>query len=151
MLYALLVAVLVGADQITKFLVRTHVPLYGSRPLIPHLVQLTYVRNTGAAFSLFAKHTWILAVLSAVVSVAIIIVLAKGIVDTSAGRLCLSVLLAGTIGNFIDRAFIGYVTDMFDLLFMSFAVFNIADICIVCGGIATCIYLLFFYTKWEKE
>jgi len=151
MLYALLVAVLVAADQCTKYQVRSYIPLYGSRPLIPHLVQLTYVRNTGAAFSLFSEHTWILALISAVVSVAIIYVLAKGIVDTTVGRLCLSVVLAGTIGNFIDRAFIGYVTDMFDLLFMSFAVFNIADICVVCGGIATCIYLLFFYTKWEKK
>ncbi|MPM25296.1 Lipoprotein signal peptidase [bioreactor metagenome] len=150
MLYALLVAVLVAADQLVKFQVRAHIPLYGSRTLIPHFVGLTYVRNTGAAFSLFSEHTWILALISAVVSVAIIIVLAKGIVDTPVGRLCLSVVLAGTIGNLIDRAFIGYVTDMFDFLFMRFAVFNVADICVVCGGIATCIYLLFFYTKWEK-
>lgn len=151
MLYALLVAALVAADQFTKYQVRAHIPLYGSRPLIPNVIQLTYVRNTGAAFSIFSEHTWLLALISAVVSVAIIVILVKGVVDTVAGRLCLSVVLAGTIGNLIDRAFIGYVTDMFDLLFMSFAVFNVADICVVCGGIATCIYLMFFYTKWEKQ
>ena len=67
------------------------------------------------------------------------------------GVASLSVVLAGAVGNLIDRAFFGYVTDMFNFLFMRFAVFNVADICVVCGGIAFCIYFLFFYDKLEKK
>ena len=62
---------------------------------------------------------------------------------------CLSVVLAGAVGNLIDRALLGYVTDMFETLFMRFAVFNVADICVVVGGIAFCVYYLFFHGKEE--
>ena len=60
-------------------------------------------------------------------------------------------MLAGAIGNLIDRALFGSVTDMFNLLFMRFAVFNVADICVVCGGIAFCVYFLFLYDREKKE
>ena len=63
----------------------------------------------------------------------------------------LLLLLAGAVGNLIDRAMRGFVVDMFQLLFMNFAVFNVADICVVCGGIAFCVYFLFFYDKLEKK
>jgi signal peptidase II len=58
-------------------------------------------------------------------------------------------VLAGAVGNLIDRALLGYVTDMFETLFMRFAVFNVADICVVVGGIAFCVYYLFFHGKEE--
>ena len=61
----------------------------------------------------------------------------------------LSMVLAGAVGNLIDRALLGYVTDMFETLFMRFAVFNVADICVVVGGIAFCVYYLFFHGKEE--
>ena len=64
---------------------------------------------------------------------------------------CLSVVLAGAVGNLIDRAFLGYVTDMFQTLFINFAVFNVADICVVCGGIAFCVYYLLFHGKEDKD
>ena len=60
MLYALLAAVLVAVDQVVKYLVRTHIPLGTSLPFLPGLVELTYVKNTGAAFSIFSDHTWVL-------------------------------------------------------------------------------------------
>ena len=63
----------------------------------------------------------------------------------------LTLLLAGAVGNLIDRALFGFVTDMFDLQFMTFAVFNVADICVVCGGIAFVVYILFFAEKLEKK
>ncbi len=149
MLYAILTAALIALDQAVKYLVRAHIPLYSSRPFIPHVLQLTHVRNTGAAFSVFSGHTWLLTLISAVVSVALAALLLKGVVAHPAGRVCLSVVLAGAVGNLIDRVLFGYVTDMFDLLFLSFAIFNVADICVVCGGAATCIYLLFFYERLE--
>ena len=150
MLYAILVAVLIGLDQWVKYLVRVNLSLYGSAPLLPHLVELTYVQNTGAAFSLFSEHTWILAIVSAVVAAGISVLIFRRVVKHPFGLVSLSLVLAGAVGNLIDRVFLGYVTDMFHLLFIQFAVFNVADICVVTGGIATCIYLMFFFEKWEQ-
>ena len=150
MLYALLAAALIVADQAVKHLVRMKLPLYTSLPLIPRVLELTHVRNTGAAFSIFSEHTWILAAVSAAVSAVIAAALIRKAVRHPFGVVSLSLVLAGAVGNLIDRVLLGYVTDMFNFLFIQFAVFNVADVCVVTGGIATCIYLIFFYEKWEK-
>ena len=63
----------------------------------------------------------------------------------------MAVIMAGAFGNFIDRAFLGYVTDMVDTLFMTFAVYNFADICVVLGVIALAVYVIFFYEKYEGK
>ena len=63
------------------------------------------------------------------------------------GRCALTLVLSGAVGNLIDRALQGYVVDMFNVLFMDFAIFNVADICVVVGGIAACVYYVFFYEK----
>ena len=60
MLYVILAAALTALDQLVKFLVRANIPLGDSVPFIPHVMELTYVQNTGAAFSLFSGHTWAL-------------------------------------------------------------------------------------------
>ena len=151
MLYALLVAALVAADQIVKYLVRTHIPLGTSVPFLPGLVELTHWQNTGAAFSILSEHTWLLTLVSAVVAVALTVVLFKKVFRHPFGVASLSIVLAGAIGNLIDRALFGSVTDMFNLLFMRFAVFNVADICVVCGGIAFCVYFLVLYDREKKE
>ena len=76
--YAILAVVLVIADQVVKFLIRSNLELGESVPFIPHVLNLTYYQNTGAAFSLFREHTWILALISAVVSVALVVVMSSG-------------------------------------------------------------------------
>ncbi|NCB63208.1 MAG: signal peptidase II [Clostridia bacterium] len=151
MIYAALIVALVAVDQLVKFLVRANIPAYTSIPFIPHLFELTFVKNTGAAFSFLSDHTWLLTIVSAVVAVALAAALLKKIVTHPFGVLPLSVVLAGAVGNLIDRFFLGYVTDMFQFLPFRFAVFNVADICVVLGGIAFCGYLLFFYEKYEKK
>ena len=151
MLYAVLVVALVVLDQVVKFLVRANIPLGGDVPFLPHILQLTYVQNTGAAFSIFKDHTWLLTIISAVVAAAIAAALIKRVVAHPFGVITLSVVLAGAVGNLIDRALFGFVTDMFNLQFMHFAVFNVADICVVCGGIAFVVYILFFAEKLEKK
>ena len=149
MLYAVLVLALVGLDQLVKFLVRAYIPLGGDVPFLPNILQLTYVQNTGAAFSIFSQHTWILTVVSLVVSVALVVLLLKKVFPHPLAMLTLSLVLAGAVGNLIDRALFGYVTDMFQTLFIHFAVFNVADICVVCGGIGFCVYYLFFHGKGD--
>lgn len=151
MLYFILAAVLVAVDQLVKYLVSANIPVGGSVPFLPYIMDLTYVRNTGCAFSLLEEHTWLLTVVSAVMSVVLAVALAKGFFKHPLGRITLSLLLAGAVGNLIDRAFYGYVIDMFRTLFMEFAVFNVADICVVVGGIAAAIYYLFLYDKLEGK
>ena len=149
MLYAILIVALVVLDQLVKFLVRANIGPGEAVPFLPHILQLTYVKNTGAAFSIFEGHTWILALVSLVVSILLVVLLVKKVFPHPFAMFCLSVVLAGAVGNLIDRALLGYVTDMFETLFMRFAVFNVADICVVVGGIAFCVYYLFFHGKEE--
>ena len=151
MLYAVLVAALIALDQVVKFLVRTRIPLGGSVPFIPYVMDLTFVKNTGAAFSMLEEHTWLLTVISAVVSVVLAAALVKGFFKHPLGRIPLALVLAGAVGNLIDRAVLGYVVDMFRTLFMNFAVFNVADICVVVGSIAGGAYYLFLYDRLEGK
>jgi len=147
-LYYILAVVLIGIDQVVKAWVRGNIPLGTSIPFIPHLMDLTYVQNTGAAFSSFAGLTWLLTLVSLAVSVALAVALARNFFPSRFGKLVLSLLLAGAVGNLIDRALFHFVTDMFQTTFMDFAVFNVADICVVVGGVLMVIYVGFF---WEKD
>ena len=142
---------LVVVDQITKVLTRTLIPLGEKITLIPGLVGLTYIQNTGAAFSSFSGGTWLLALLSLVMTVLLAVAIAKNWLKHPFAKWSMAVIMAGAFGNFIDRAFIGYVTDMVDTLFMTFAVYNFADICVVLGVIALAIYIIFFYEKCEGK
>ena len=149
--YFLLTLVLIAADQLVKYLVLTHIPLHGSVPFIPYIMDLTYIQNTGAAFSLFSEHTWMLTLCSLVMSVILAVAVWKKYFSHPLGRIPLTMLLAGAIGNLIDRATRGFVVDMFRTLFIHFAVFNVADICVVVGGIAAGLYYVFLYDKLEGK
>lgn len=151
MLYALLVLALVILDQVVKHLVRANIPLGGSLPLLPHVLGLTYVRNTGAAFSLLEEHTWLLSLLSALVVCSIAAALWKGLFRHPLGVIPMVLVLAGGAGNLIDRVAFGFVTDMFQTLFMAFPVFNVADICITVGGFWLVLYVMFGYEKLERK
>ena len=150
-LWLLLPAVLVVLDQLVKNWVQKTISLYGVKPFLPGLVELTYVQNTGAAFSLFREHTWILTLISAVASLIILVLLLRQTMPGFLGQLALSLVLGGAVGNLIDRYLHGYVVDMFSLQFMDFAVFNVADIAISVGGVLLCVYVLFFWKKPEES
>lgn len=149
--YVILTLVLVALDQLVKYLVLQNIPLGGHVPFIPYIVELTYVQNTGAAFSIFSEHTWMLALISLVMSVVLALAIWKNFFRHPLGKVTLTLLLAGAVGNLIDRAFRGFVVDMFNVLFMNFAVFNVADICVVVGGIAAGLYYLFLMDKLEPK
>ena len=149
MIFFVIAALLVILDQATKFYIRATMAVGATKVLIPNWLGLNYVQNTGAAFSSFDQHTTILAVISLVVSLLLILAIACKWMRHPFGRFTLMLILAGAVGNLIDRALLGYVTDMFETLFMRFAVFNVADICVVVGGIAFCVYYLFFHGKEE--
>ena len=149
-LYFLLAAALVAVDQVVKYLVRAGIPLHTAVDFLPGL-DLTYVQNTGAAFSLLEEHTWILTIVSLVVSVLLVVLLVKTVFPRPFAMAALSMVLAGAVGNLIDRTLRGFVVDMFQLLFMNFAVFNVADICVVVGGIAAAAYYLLLADKLEHK
>lgn len=149
-MYYLLAICLIVIDQLVKLWVRSAIPLGQSIPFIPYVMDLAYVQNTGAAFSIFSQHTWILTLISLVGSVFLAILLWKNYFPGWVGKLSLSLVLAGAVGNLIDRALLGYVTDMFQTTFINFAVFNVADICVVVGGFLLVFYVLFFWDK-DKE
>lgn len=150
MLYYLISICLIVIDQLVKWWVRAAIPLGTSIPFLPHLMDLTYVQNTGAAFSSFAGMTWLLAGVSLIATVAIALLLLRDFFPGPLGRFTLALLLAGAAGNLIDRVFLGFVTDMFQTTFINFAVFNVADICVVVGGILMVVYVLLFWDK-DKE
>lgn len=151
MLYIVLFVLLVVLDQVVKFLVRANIPLGESIPFLPHIMDLTYVRNTGAAFSLLREHTWLLTLLSAVLVVLVAGLVAKRVFAGRLGVLAATLVLAGGVGNLIDRVLFGYVTDMFQTTFVKFAVFNVADACLTVGVALLVVYVLFFYDKLHKK
>jgi signal peptidase II len=152
MIYFIAAALLVAADQLVKLGIRTSFVLGQQVTLIPNVVGLTYVQNTGMAFSSLSGQTAFLALVSLVASVGIAIILAKNLLFSNPyGKWPLALILAGAVGNLIDRVFMGFVTDMIEVLFINFAVFNVADCCVVVGGILLAIYVLFFWDKLEPK
>ena len=141
LLFVLLIA---AADQITKLLVRENIAYGGALPVIPGVVQLTYVRNSGAAFSMFRGGRWFFLALVVVFFAMSAVLVWKRIVSKPVERWALAAICGGALGNAIDRAVAGEVTDMIEPLFMKFAVFNVADIFITCGAILLIVSMLFF-------
>ncbi len=136
------VAALVGADQLIKlWAVRALAPV-GAMPLIPHLVELRFVLNQGMAFSLLSGKQLFLIVATS----AALLLVAYELFFRSRGkllqRIAFILVLGGGIGNLIDRVLNGEVVDYINLLFMNFAVFNFADIC-VCVGVALWVLVIF--------
>ena len=149
--YFILAGGIVALDQLVKYLVRTQLPLYHTIEMLPGLLNLTYVQNTGAAFSLFADSTMILALFSLLISIGIAAYMALRPLPHRFGRLTLALVLGGAVGNLIDRFFLGYVVDMFAFAFIDFPVFNVADVSLVCGGILLCTYVMFFSEEKSTE
>ena len=145
-------AVIVAADQFTKFLVLQNIPLHGHMDFIPGLLSFTYVRNTGAAFSSFQGQQWVFALVFAVFTVLVLWEYFKCPMPfTKLDRWCIAAIYGGALGNMIDRVRLGYVVDMIETEFMSFPVFNVADCFITCGCIAMMISLVFINKEFWKE
>jgi len=147
--YVLVILLCIAADQAVKYYVVTHLPLYGSTPLIPGFIELFYIENTGGGFSILSGHTWVLTVVTAALMTVLAVLLVKKTFPHPMGMWTLTVILGGGLGNLIDRIRLGYVVDMFNFQFMNYPVFNVADILVVCGVIGFAIYYLFLYDKKE--
>lgn len=150
MLYALLglfAALIIAADQAVKYLVVLHIPLGHTVPAIPGILHVTYVKNTGAAFSVLQGSRWFFVAMVVVFVVVLAVLLKRRVITAPVQLWCLAAIFGGGVGNMLDRIFRGFVVDMFETAFMTFPVFNVADIFITLGCIILVIHILFFDRK----
>lgn len=142
----------VVADQLSKLWVVQNIPLYARVDAIPGLFHLTYVQNTGAAFSSFQGMQWLFLVIFILFTVAVVWEFSKKRLPfTTFDRWCIALIYAGGLGNMIDRIRMGYVVDMIAVDFINFPVFNVADCFITCGCIALLAHLIFFNREFWKD
>ena len=150
--YGLFVGFIVAADQFTKYLTVMNIALYEDIPFIPGLLQLTYVQNTGAAFSSFEGQQWLFAVIFVIFTALIIYERKKNTMGfTTFEWWCITAIYGGGLGNMIDRVRMGYVVDMIETTFIEFPVFNVADCFITCGCILLMAHLLLFHKDFWKD
>lgn len=148
--YFLVVVVLMGLDQLTKALIVRSITLQGSREVIPGFFNLTHVRNRGAIFGFFShSDSRILYIFLTLVSVAalglVIYYFFKTPVSERLMKISLSSILAGALGNLIDRLFRGHVIDFLDFYVKDWhwPSFNVADSCITVGAFLLIFILIF--------
>ena len=149
---ALFAAGIVAVDQITKFLTVAHIGLYQHVEMLPGVLGLTYVQNTGAAFSSCGGMQWLFAVIFLIFTGLILWeYFKKRQPFTRLERWCIAAIYGGGLGNMIDRLRYGYVVDMIKTEFMEFPVFNVADCFITCGCIMLLVHLVFFNKAFWKD
>ena len=148
------VAALVGIDQLIKLWAVQVLQPVGAMPFIPHVVELRFVLNPGMAFSLLSGKQLFLIIATS----AALLAVAYGLFFRSRGKrlqqAALVLVLGGGIGNLIDRIATGVVVDYINVLFMNFAIFNFADICVCVGVGLLMVWVLFdsyFKEKAEKS
>lgn len=141
---------LLGADQYTKYFVASHYTLGQSHDFIPGLIELTYVRNTGAAWGMLRDRTWLLIGITAVVMLICLALVLKYGTRNKLLFWAMTLVLSGGLGNMADRIFRGgSVVDFLQFDFWhSFPVFNVAD-CAICIG-ATLLVLYFILDLFRE-
>ena len=137
-----IIAALIILDQFVKAYVVQNIALGEIKSWIPNLVSLTYLQNRGAAFSMLQDQQWFFALITFVVMGVAVWYLHKHIEDSWWLVTGLVLIIAGGLGNFIDRISQGFVVDMFHLDFINFAIFNVADSYLTVGVIVLVLAML---------
>lgn len=150
MFYAIAVVLVLIADQALKYWVSLNIDLNtGEQALIPGFIKLVNIHNSGAAFGLLGGGGWrmVFVVVALVFAVVVVYALKRDLIRGKLGRWAAVGVLAGSIGNCIDRVAYGYVVDMFKFEFLGDsrlnAIFNVADVFISCCGVLFCLYIIF--------
>ncbi len=142
--------VLIVLDQLIKIIVDANMMVSQSIPVIQDVLHFTYVQNEGAAFGIFQGQRWILVGVTSVVILGGIYLLAAKKLKSNFLIWSVALVIAGGVGNLIDRIFRHFVIDYIEVRLINFAVFNFADCCVVIGTIMIVCYLL-FSELWEKK
>ena len=143
----LIIILFLFIDQLIKFLFASNIYVGQSITIISNFFKITYVTNDGAAFNLFSGNILFLVI----IAILVIFYIIKNIKTLEKKeKYIYSILIAGILGNLIDRIFRGFVIDYIDFRIFGYdmAIFNFADICIVCS----CILLVLMEAfKWRKS
>lgn len=141
--YILLTTILIAIDQFSKYLTVQNIELYEIKNVIPKFLSFTYVKNSGAAWNILEGQMLFFYIITSIVIIVIVYYLiTEGIEDKIFGVI-LSIILSGTIGNFIDRLLNKYVIDMIKVEFIDFPIFNLADSFLVVGIFSLIIYTIY--------
>ena len=142
-------ALVVGIDQLTKYLVTVYMDPNEVITVIPHVINFNRIPpNTGAAFGIFQGQTWFLITVTCFVMIICVAMLIKKTFDSKCMFWALCLVLSGGIGNLIDRVFRGgNVVDFLEFGFIDFPVFNIADIAVCIGAALICLYFVLDFIK----
>lgn len=144
-------AMIVLADQIVKFIVCGNLSQTDSLVVIPKVLNFIYVKNTGAAFSMFADKTLFLGIISILFCALVLFYWIFKKPAHTLLKLSLMLLFAGALANAVDRIARGFVVDFIETAFIKFPVFNLADISITFGTALLMVYLLFFDKEGHKN
>lgn len=144
-----LIAALTAIDQFLKMLVITNLKPIQTFTCIPGLLEFTYLENTGAAFGFFSGFSTVIMVITILLSIAVIVFLFRYKHHSLLSYASCILVVAGGLGNLIDRFAFGYVIDYIHVLFFPY-IFNFADCCVVVGAILFAVWYLFFKDKREK-
>ena len=142
MIFLIISVLFLAADLITKYFVATNMTVGATILLFKNIFHLTYVQNTGAAFSILAGQRLLLILLPALVIIFIAIYVLIKKPKNRLLMLSLSMIVSGGLGNLIDRIIFGYVIDFFDFVIFGYdyPIFNIADSFILIGVVLLVIY-----------
>ena len=149
LLWLLLSAILIISDQVTKLIITTNMQLGDRVEVIKGFLYIGYTRNTGAAWGIFTGHTVYLAIFSIVATLGLIYILLM--MKRGFAGFALALVIAGAIGNAIDRIRLGFVVDFIDTYIFGydFPMFNVADAAITVGALLLVIYMLFIHREMQ--
>lgn len=131
-LYVIGIIALIAIDQIVKHLVVASLALGDSFSVINGILSITRINNTGAAWSILSGHQFIFVIIAILAAILVTYFIVR-YWSNMPYRIGLGMLLAGTLGNVIDRVMNNHVVDMFQLDFINFPIFNCADIYLTFG------------------
>ena len=138
----LLIAILVGIDQIVKYWTVANFAVNEGQDFIPGILSFFYIQNDGAAWGIFSGQMWLFYIITVAVVAVLVYMLHKEAKGAPLLAIGLSFMIAGALGNFIDRLHLNYVIDMFRLEFVDFPIFNVADVCLTIGVIMMIVYMI---------
>lgn len=146
----LLSAVAIAADQLIKLLVATNLKPIGEVSVINGFLRFFYLENRGAAFGILQNQIWLFVLITLAISAVIVFALFKYEDHEFFSYAASILIIAGGIGNLIDRVVRGYVIDYISISFFPW-IFNFADCCVTVGTLCLIIHILFFVEKDGKS
>lgn len=144
-----IIVALTAVDQFLKMTVITNLKPIQSVTVIPGFLEFTYLENTGSAFGFFAGFSTVIMVVIILLTILVLVFLFRYKHHTFLSYAACILIVAGGLGNLVDRIAFGYVIDYIHVLFFPF-IFNFADCCVVVGAILAAVWYLFIKDKKEK-